>query len=131
MRNYKQDFELFNLGLQIGIIAVPVFYILDYITYPGFRLETFSIRFLLEAYILLLILVIKRISPKHIITITTISYVLASWNISLICFVVGEGFTSRYIIGVVQIILIIAVIFDINIVAFTLTILSILLSIMN
>lgn len=96
----------FIYSLKIAIVLFPLFFILDYFVYPEFKWPLLFIRLAITAFLILVLLSLQYFSHENKLRIITLSTVLASFSISLMCFITGDGFASPYYAGLLQILII-------------------------
>ncbi len=105
-------FALF--GLRLGILMFPSFFLLDWIVYPEHKLSFLNIRLGVTAFLLLLLFLVPRVPPKrHFLLILSGAFVM-TLGVSLMCYITGEGFSSPYYAGILQVIMVAAVFFNIR-----------------
>lgn len=114
-------------GLKLGVIAFPFFFILDYFIYPEYRLFLLMSRLGVSIFLAVTAFVINRADPKYYYLIIFISMVLISTSISLMCFVTKDGFASSYYSGLLQIIVVTTLLFNVHPLRFVMIILTIVL----
>lgn len=114
-------------GLKLGVVTFPLFFILDYFIYPEHRIFLLMSRLGVSALLAVTVLVINRVNQKFYYPIIFMSIVLISLSISLMCFVTKDGFASSYYSGLLQIIVVTTLLFNIHPKRFVAIILSIIL----
>ncbi len=101
-------------ALRIGIILFPLFFVLDWFVYPDHFLILLTIRLIISAYLLAAYLIILKYRTRHLSVIVFSCIFLAAFSISVMCVITGEGFASPYYLGLVQVIIVSSLLFNVN-----------------
>ena len=110
----REQIKPFIFGLKLGMIIFPFFFILDYFIYPEYRALLLTIRIGVSIYLAVIVFIINRVDPKYYYPIIFITVFLLSISISAMCFVTRDGFASSYYSGLLQIIIVTALLFNIR-----------------
>ncbi len=110
----REQIKPFIFGLKLGMIIFPLFFILDYFIYPEYRAFLLMIRIGVSIYLALTVFIIKRVDQKYSHPIIFVTVFLLSISISSMCFVTKDGFASSYYSGLLQIIIVTALLFNIR-----------------
>ena len=110
----KEQIKPLIFGLKLGMIIFPFFCILDFFIYPEYRKLLLTIRIGVSIYLAFTIFIINRVNHKYYYPIMFITAFLLSISISAMCFVTKDGFASSYYSGLLQIIIVTALLFNIR-----------------
>ncbi|HOY08759.1 MAG TPA: hypothetical protein PLB05_01640 [Candidatus Omnitrophota bacterium] len=102
MQTNRQNFRLI---LWIGIIFFPVFFILDCFIYADHKWALFSIRAAIVMFLSVMLVVVNRVRDKVAVGLINVSFVIAAFSISFMCYITGEGARSPYYAGLFLIII--------------------------
>lgn len=103
----------FIFGLKLAAPLFPAYFLLDYFVVPDHKIALLLIRLSVAAYLVLVLFFIRRIPEKYYFAIIMVSTDLVAFSISLICFITG-GFASPYYAGILQIIIVTIIFFNIS-----------------
>ena len=106
--------RIMAFGLKLGVVLFPCFYILDYFVYPDFKYSLLLIRIVITMLLIFLLFFINRIKEKYYYIVLLSGMFLISFSISLMCFITGDGFASPYYAGLLQIIIVTMLFFEIK-----------------
>lgn len=110
----KEQIKPFIFGLKLGMIIFPLFFILDYFIYPEYRAPLLTIRIGVSIYLAFTVFIINRVNQKYYYPIIFLTSFLLSTSISAMCFVTKDGFASSYYCGLLQIIMVTTLLFNIR-----------------
>ncbi|MFH2137253.1 MAG: diguanylate cyclase [Candidatus Omnitrophota bacterium] len=87
------------INLFLGVILYLAFYVLDLFVYPEYTSALIKIRILLVAWLSFCSYLALKL-PEQKFDLLAAAYLIPSaFGISLMCFIVGEGFASIYFVG--------------------------------
>lgn len=92
--------------LRLGILLYPAYFILDWFIYPRQKYYMLAIRIAVAAYLFVVQCFFARIKEKYQYITLLSCFFVVSFGLSLMCFISGQGFSSPYFVGILQIILI-------------------------
>ena len=102
----------FKVALLLGIILFPPLFILDATVYPEHKTILWSIRAVMTFSLLAIrVFLINYIKDKYLFLMTFLCFFTASFAITLMCFISGDGLASTYYAGQF-IVIIIATVFS-------------------
>jgi hypothetical protein len=101
-------------ALKIGIILFPLFNILDRFVYPHEAWTFLMIRLGVSALLLIIYFILKNKKGKYTSPLMFTGIFLSTLSITLMCFISKEGFASPYYIGLLQIIIVCSLLFNIR-----------------
>jgi hypothetical protein len=110
----REQIKPLVFGLKLGMIIFPFFYILDYFIYPEYRVFLLMTRVGISVYLAATLFIINRVNEKYYYPILFITVWLAAISISSMCFVTKDGFASSYYSGLLQIIIVTALLFNVR-----------------
>lgn len=86
--------------MLLAIVLYPVFHLLDIVVYPEHRMALLTIRAVVLAVFLVCLWLLFRIADRWVVPLLWFFLVFCAAGISLMCVVVGEGFSSSYYSGI-------------------------------
>ncbi len=92
----------------------PFFYILDYFIYPDFREILLMIRIGVSICLAFILFIINRVDQKYYFPMVFTTVFLVSISISIMCFLTKDGFASSYYSGLLQIIVVTTLLFNLR-----------------
>lgn len=104
----------FLFGLKLAVPIFPAYFLLDYFVYPDYKYLLLLIRVGVASYLALVLFFAPRIREKYYFVVIITSTVLAAFAISLMCFITGDGFASSYYAGLIVIIIVTMLFFNIK-----------------
>jgi len=110
----REQIRPFIFGIKLGMIIFPFFFILDYFIYPEYRAFLLMIRIGVSICLAVIAFIINRVDQKYYYLILFITVFLLSNSISSMCFVTKDGFASSYYSGLLQIIIVTALLYNIR-----------------
>jgi hypothetical protein len=110
----REQIKPFVFALKLGIVIFPFFYILDCFIYPEYRVFLLMTRLGVSMYLAVTLFIINRVDQKYYYPILFITVFLISISISSMCLVTKDGFASSYYSGLLQIIVVTALLFNIR-----------------
>lgn len=110
----QAQIRVFIFSLKLGVAIFPCFFLLDYVVYPDFKYSLLLIRVIVTVYLAVVLFFNNRISDKYYFPVVFFSLFLISFSISFMCFITGDGFASPYYAGLLQIIIITMLFFEIK-----------------
>jgi hypothetical protein len=110
----REQIKPLVFGLKLGMVIFPFFYILDYFIYPEYRAFLLMIRIGVSIYFAVTVFIINRVDQKYYYPILCITVFLISISISSMCLVTTDGFASAYYSGLLQIIIVTALLYNIR-----------------
>lgn len=115
-QEYSMDIQvrIFIFALQIGIVLIPTFSVLDYFTYPEYIYPLITIRVITTIYLLTVLMHFRQINKKYHFLIALSAFLVVSFSVSFMCFITGDGFRSPYYAGMIQIILVSTILVNIK-----------------
>jgi hypothetical protein len=100
------QYKAFRIALLLGIFGFPSFGLLDLLVYPDFIVPIWSIRAVTVVIYLTVFIFLQKIKEKYLFPLITATFLCASFAISLMCYVTGDGFQSPYYAGLFVVIMI-------------------------
>ncbi len=95
----NQEKKAILINLIFGIILYLVFYILDLFVYPEFSNELLVLRLLISSWWGICIFWLFKIKNEKLNLLAALYLVPGAFGISLMCCLVGQGFSSIYFVG--------------------------------
>jgi len=89
----------------LGILLYCGFYFLDVLVYPQYVADLFPIRIVVASWMIFCLFLFFRFPENKIGLFAFLFLFPAAYGISLMCFIVGEGFASPYYAGVILVII--------------------------
>ena len=105
IKRIKTNQQNYRLILWMGVVFYPLFFLLDCLIYADHKWELLGIRIAVVAFLFAVLFFLDRVREAVAVTLINISFVVASFSISFMCFVSGEGFKSPYYAGLFLIII--------------------------
>ena len=110
----KEPIRPFIFGLKLGMVIFPFFFILDCFIYPEHKVFLLMTRMGVSIYLAVTVFIINRVDQKYYYPISFITVFLTSISISSMCLVTKDGFASAYYSGLLQIIIVTALLYNIR-----------------
>jgi hypothetical protein len=111
---HQRTFSLSRWVLRLGIILYPSYFILDWFVYPEQKYVMLAIRAAAAACLLALQALFPRLKAACRYPALLLGFFVSSFGISVMCAIGGEGFSSPYYIGVLQILVLSALFAEIG-----------------
>jgi hypothetical protein len=109
----KHDSLGYKFLLRIGIVVFPCFTALDALIYPGQLPAMAIIRAGVTIFLIVAYLLITRLPKKFHEAIALVCFYVAMSSMSLMCILSGEGFDSPYYVGILQLLIMSALLVNI------------------
>ncbi len=109
----KEQIRPLIFGLRLGIVIFPLFFILDYFIYPEYRAVLLMIRIGVSVFAAISVFIIKRVDQKYYYPITSVAVIFISISISSMCLITKDGFASSYYSGLLQILVVTTLFYNI------------------
>lgn len=104
----------FLFGLKLAVPIFPAYFLLDYFVYPDYKYPLLLIRLGVASYLALVLFFAHHIRERYYFVVILTSTVLAAFALSLMCFITGDGFASPYYAGLIVIIIVTILFFNIK-----------------
>ena len=88
-----------KIALLLAVFLFPLFGLLDLAVYPDFIKQLFTIRAVATVYMAFNLAILKKIKDNYLFPSTFFFFLIASFSISLMCYLTGDGFASPYYAG--------------------------------
>ena len=110
----KSQARILTFGLRLAIFLYPFFFLLDWFQYPDYRCVLLIIRLGVTACFLIIYFLASKNQTKYYLLLVFSGFFAGSVGISIMCLVTGEGFASPYYVGLLQVIIISSLFFNID-----------------
>ena len=110
----RQQYRIFSYALRLAILLYPSFFLLDWVVYPEHKYSLLIIRGAVTVSLFAVYLLLSRVEDPYHFPLILFSFFLVSFGISFMCFVTGDGFSSPYYAGLLQVIIIATLFFNIR-----------------
>lgn len=110
----KHDPLGYKFLIRIGIVLFPCFTALDALIYPARLSAMAAIRAGVTIFLIVAYLLITRLPEKFHEAIALACFYVAMSSISLMCILSGEGFDSPYYVGILQFLIISALLVNMS-----------------
>lgn len=89
----------------LGIFLFFIFFLLDYHIYPVYAPTLLLVRIAITLWLIFCVYLLFKVSEEQLSLVAVLYLVPGAFSMSLLCYIVGEGFSSIYFVGVLLVII--------------------------
>jgi len=93
------------LNSILGIFLFFIFFLLDYHIYPSYASTLFLVRVAISLWLVFCVYLLFKIPEEQLSLLAVLYLVPGAFSMSLMCYIVGDGFSAIYFAGVLLVII--------------------------